>query len=305
MTERLRDFLDAAQVDVSSLVPLKTGASGADVWKCTRGGARCVAKYVEKTAVSGDVWRGSLREYDLLAAETKLDFLPEVIFARRDEDALLIVEPEYRPIEANAWTEELLRRAMELCAQLHASDIAPFRAVSAPESAQEDGWKPADSLALWLRLAEKFPDTADRALLEKICADFAAVPARVGALGLPEGPVHGDCHPENFLLDGDRMRLCDWQGANIGCGVGDVSFFISRGADMGVKMDENALIEAYLAALGRRGIALSREAFDRSCAASTLTVSFRFWAMFLQNAPEERVAEIYRPMAAAYRLLFE
>ena len=305
MTERLRDFLEDAQIDVSSLEPLKTGASGADVWKCTRKGARCVAKYVEKAAVSENIWQGSLREYDLLASKADPGFLPEVLFGRRDEHALLIVEPEYRPIAAQEWTDALLRRAMELCAELHASDAAPFASVSAPEDAQTDDWKPADSLEFWLRLAEKYPDTVNRALLERICADFTEVLARVEALGLPEGPVHGDCHPENFLLDGGKMRLCDWQGAHIGCGVGDISFFFSRGADMGVKMDENALTEAYLAALGREGVSLSRQAFDKSCAASTLTVSFRFWAMFLQESPEARVAEVYRPMAEAYRVLLE
>ena len=305
MTEQMKAFLEAAQIDISSLQQLKTGASGACVWKCTRKGQRCVAKYTEKAAVSEAVWQGSLREVELLAAMKGVDFLPEALFVRRNDDAVLIIEPEYRPIAAHEWTDALLADAMALCARVHAADAAQFADIFDRKEAQADGWDLRVSLDGWLRLAEKFPCSMDRALLERIYADFTAIPARVQALDLPQGLAHGDCHPENFLLEGGKMRLCDWQGAHIGCGVGDVSFFFSRGADMGVKIDENALIEAYLAALAREGISLSRQAFDKCCAASTLTVSFQFWAMYLQDAPEARVAEIYRPMAAAYEALFE
>ena len=305
MTEQLKSFLNAAQIDISSLEPLKTGASGAQVWKCARGGARCVAKYAAKAEVSEAVWRGSLREYGLLTAAKGVDFLPEALFARREEDALMIVEPEYRPLAAYEWTQDLLADAMALCARVHAADVSPFTGALAQEEARAEHWDLQVSLDGWLRLAEKFPRSMDRALLEKIYADFAAIPARVEALDLPKGLAHGDCHPENFLMDGGKMRLCDWQGARIGCGVGDISFFFSRGADMGVKIDENALIEAYLAALAREGISLSRQAFDKCCAASTLTVSFQFWAMYLQDAPEARAQDIYRPMAQAYRTLFK
>jgi len=78
----------------------------------------------------------------------------------------------------------------------------------------------------------------------------------VDALGLPDGPVHGDSHPMNALWNGETARWFDWSEAATGHPFLDVGWLLGHSArrhwpiheavpDLGPK-----LAETYLHALG-------------------------------------------------------
>ncbi len=53
----------------------------------------------------------------------------------------------------------------------------------------------------------------------------------VSALGLPDGPVHGDSHGMNALWDGQQARWFDWSEAGVAHPFTDIGWLFSHSAD--------------------------------------------------------------------------
>jgi hypothetical protein len=81
--------------------------------------------------------------------------------------------------------------------------------------------------------------------LEQLAAEEPAVEplcARLAALGVPDTLVHGDLHPWNAVVDGERVVVFDWSDAAIAHPFLDLAPFLER-AD---EADREALVAAYL-----------------------------------------------------------
>ena len=176
-----------------------------------------------------------------------------------------------------------------------------------PEPEQADDPYPLSlSLGNWERLQHKFPGHIDALLLKDMYENFDMIGAYQDNINtiIPESLCHGDYHPENILKDGDKLIICDWQNVGTGKGINDVAFFISRGADMGLKINRDKLIEWYSEALLKYAdIKVDVNDFYGSIAAFEFGISFQFWAGYLQDSSIERVLNIYNPMVSSYNLL--
>lgn len=82
-----------------------------------------------------------------------------------------------------------------------------------------------------------------RAGLDAVRARLERLPELLARGPLPETLVHGDLHPWNLMLDGDRLRIFDWSDACISYPLFDLATFLPRAEDPAVRAD---LHDAYL-----------------------------------------------------------
>ncbi len=149
-------------------------------------------------------------------------------------------------------TPDQAAAGLETLAQVH----APFWG-SAPTWVTTNGRDPNLPLvalalrAMSRRLAQSAPDllpAAGRAILR----DYRRI-----ARQLDSGPLtllHGDPHPGNIYLDGDRVGLLDWQVLRRGNALRDVTYFLVLGlATETRRAEQQGLLAHYLGALERHG----------------------------------------------------
>ena len=317
MTERVMDLLIQHNIvnDQTELLPITTGAGGAYVYFIDD---TYVVKYAYFPQLDADTRKGYRNEFNFYktCSNQKNIFIPEVILQTINDDEMLIVMKKYFPVKPEEWNENLQKYAIELCAQINAIDATGFVKIFQEQEKQSD----ANELSIaddnphplsvsyrdWNNLQIKFPKHIDAELLKEMYENFDQINSYANKLGMPETLCHGDCHPNNFLKDGDRLVICDWQGIGMGKGIGDVAFFISRGADMGIKINRDMLIESYREALLKyANIEVKVSDLHKSVAANEFGVSFRFWAGFLQTSEISRVLDIYNAMVNNYNLLYD
>lgn len=305
--ERVLELLASQNLGMSEtdMIPITEGASGAHVWSIDD---RFIVKYAYLPSLDAGIRRQFRNELAFYRrCGNGIEFVPNVIYSHGSDEEILLVLQQYRPIPIGEWDAGLQKRAMETCARLNALETSSFQGIleNEPDAEPDAEELPlSESYANWLRLSDRFPNKLDAKLLEEMERHFEAVGQYERTLAIPQTMRHGDCHPSNFLLDGDSLMLCDWQGVGIGSGIGDVAFFISRGMDMGLAIDRHRLIAEYAGALRKcAGIDVPIDMLLRSMAASEFMVAFRFWAEYLQEAEEARVMGIYRAMEENYNLL--
>ncbi|MGH3490073.1 MAG: aminoglycoside phosphotransferase family protein [Actinopolymorphaceae bacterium] len=103
-----------------------------------------------------------------------------------------------------------------------------------------------------------------------------------GICTLPETFVHGDCHADNLLHDGDDLLWTDWQGTGIGNPAGDLAFLWGRAHADNADPPREAMIHAYAT---RRGIAL--DPLRRSLIASELSTLLYAWPDYAHYHPQD------------------
>ena len=111
--------------------------------------------------------------------------------------------------------------------------------------------------------AERYPDDLAPELME-VCRELSARSDRW--FGREPGDrclVHGDYRLDNMLFDikggSEPLGVLDWQTLQVGSGLTDLAYFMGAGVGTSLRTHEDTLIEAYLAAMAERGIALARE----------------------------------------------
>ena len=117
-----------------------------------------------------------------------------------------------------------LTRAGEAVAELHEGSIAAAR------------HRPVDKeLARFVVRAQRVA-TVDPQLGDSLCE--LAHRLQRGHRRLPDapaGPVHGDCKPSQFLVDGPRMYLLDLDHCGVGDQAGDVGTFVASLRQLAVR----------------------------------------------------------------------
>ncbi|HEX6810043.1 MAG TPA: phosphotransferase [Planctomycetota bacterium] len=92
------------------------------------------------------------------------------------------------------------------------------------------------------------------ARLERLRGEVAERSAQLEAFG--ETLLHGDLWPQNFVHDGDRVRLIDWDHAGVGPLVYDLSTFLQRfPADA-----RHWILALYRERIGQHGVRLPSDA---------------------------------------------
>jgi len=304
--DKIKEILSANNVlsNIKGLTPLPESASGAYVFSADE---KYVIKYTNISELDSNTKRSLKKEYEFYKlCDNKFDIIPEVIFQYSNEDELLIIFKKYQPIKDNEWTEKLQSQAMEMCARIHAMDTKDFSELFEKNNAKQ--WNENThtlevSLESWSKLQKKFPESIDISILNEMYKNFNDVISYADKIPIPKTLCHGDYHPWHFLRSGDKAVICDWQNADIGNGVGDVAFFISRG-ETRLDIDRDKLITAYMKHLSKyANIEIDKNDILKQIAISEFDVSFRFWADYLQNGSLESVMKIYSKMVKSYKLL--
>ena len=289
---------------ITDLTPLLESASGAYVFSADE---KYVIKYTNISELNSNAQSSLKKEYEFYKiCDNKFEFIPEVIFHYSNENEWLIVFKKYQAIKDNEWTEKLQNQAMEMCARIHAMDTRDFSELFNKNNAKQwdENTHTLDvSLESWSKLQKRFPQNIDISLLNEMYKNFDDAISYADKIFIPKTLCHGDYHPWHFLQSGNEAVICDWQNADIGNGVGDVAFFISRG-ETRLNIDRDILITAYIQHLSKyANIKIDKNDMLKHIAISEFDVSFRFWADYLQNGSLESVMKIYSKMVKSYKLL--
>ena len=141
-------------------------------------------------------------------------------------------------------------------------------------------------------------------VLKEMYGNFYKLASYAEEFPIPNTFCHGDLAPPNFLLDGTRLLVCDWQSTHIGKGIGGVAYFCARGADLGLTIDREALIDCYSEALNKyASVAVTPVLLTRYADISDWLVSFRYAAEYLQDSDIERVVGCYNGMVNKYNAI--
>jgi len=213
--------------DNSVFSPITAGLSGAQVFLCDN---RYVIKYASSSILNDVVMGQCKNEYGFYKMFTdKIDFIPEVVLQFSNDEEIMIVFKKYEAIPNSRWDEALQKYAMDLCAQINALDCNASHNRSWLETEQEPGQYPlSESHENWNHLQVKFSEHINASLLNEMYADFYEIAAYTEKLPIPKTFCHGDFAPANFLLDKDKLLVCDWQDTHIGTGIGAVTYFLQQ-----------------------------------------------------------------------------
>ena len=303
MIDRINELLAGCTIlpHADELTPIQGGASGAHMLSVN---GKYAVKYTNLSELDINAQRSLTKEYEFYKlCGNKYDFIPEVVYQNSDENGLLIVFVKYSPVENSEWTGEMQKRAMEMCARIHAIRTNGFDNLFLKHSAKQwdDNTHTLDvSLESWSRLHVKFPDEIDVKLLNEMYKNFDEIALSAEKIPVPETLKHGDFHPWQMLRSKDRLLICDWQNTDIGCGVDDLTFFISRG-ETALEINRDMLIASYARYLSEHAnININANDIRNRIAASEFNVSFRFWADYLQEGSLDAVMGIYNKMVKCY-----
>lgn len=277
------------------------GMSGALVLVCND---QYVVKYVHSSMVDNVTMSQCRNEYDFYEKNAgRLDFLPEVIFQTADDDELLLVLKKYETIPLERWDSALQQQAMDIYARINSLDCDAYSKTSLwAETETEPGRYPLiESYNNWVKLYDKFPAHLDELVLKDMYDNFYPIAEYADGLPISNTFCHGDLAQPNFLLDGAKLLVCDWQYTLFGKGISAVAFFCLRGVDVGLKIDKDALIYRYSQKLREHtGITVTPEILTRYATASEWLVAFRYAAEHMQEHSIERVAKSYEDMVEKY-----
>jgi len=281
--------------------PINAGMSGAVVLVCNE---QYVVKYIHSSMIDSVTMSQCRYEYDFYKQNAgQLDFLPEVIFQTANDDELLLVFKKYEAISPNRWDSALQLQAMDVYARINALECVAYSKFSLwSETELEPGrYSLKDSYNYWMRLCDKFPARLDASVLKKMYDNFYSIAAYADGLPIPNTFCHGDLAQPNFLLDGTKLLACDWQYTNFGKGISTVAYFCLRGAGLGLKIDQDALIARYSDALREyAGIIVTPDILTQYAIASEWLIAFRYAAEHMQEQTTERVEKGYMDMVEKY-----
>lgn len=292
---------------VVSFEPITLGASGAKLFTVDDGIKKYVLKVTHKSFHCDEKhFKSYQKEYDFyqLNQTLQLPYIPKIIYSEtHSEYGILLVMEHYQAIAHEQWNLDLQKRAVDLCAKLNSiplEQVASLGLSWTPIQIEEDFTR--NAYQNWINVINEHEGRFDCNILDILYKNLGEVCRVLNTE--PQHISHGDFHPENILTDGEQLYICDWQGIHIGKGAGDISFFMSRGMGLGIHMDADILLPYYCERLSEyTGKHISLETIQKESNATTLLVSFSFWAEYLKNVPYERVAQHFYEMVDAAKVL--
>jgi thiamine kinase-like enzyme len=218
---------------------LAGSASGAGVYRVQLDGHDAVLKVTG----AGGGQRNARREltfYRTLADRVPVTTPRLLRYADNDDFTALLLSAHTPARPAREWDRTAWLEVARQLAALHSiplpdedpwTDTPWLRQVldRPPIAFAEDYWSgtdAADSIGLVLK--------APGALAEAVRAT-------------PDGFLHGDCHVDNLLREGNQIVWADWQAAGVGSPAGDLAFLWSRAAADGADVPYEAMLGEYIA----------------------------------------------------------
>ncbi|MFR1518693.1 MAG: phosphotransferase [Clostridia bacterium] len=292
---------------IKSIEPINVGASGAKLYIIDDNNKKYVLKTAQILSNSDnsnwDLYKKELKFYTL-NKELKLTYIPNTVYSEiHDKYGIILVMDYYKPIKHNQWDIRLQKQAVDLCARFNSigiDDISPLN-LQCNKSVID---KPLTQKSYldWKLVLSQHKGRFDESILDEIYEKIETV-----CHVLNNGPhyiCHGDFHPENILYSKNQLYLCDFQNICIGKGIGDISFFISRGNGFGLNMNADDLIEYYCERLSKyKKTNIDKKILLKEKHASTVLNIFSFWSYYLRDSPYERVAAQYNEMVYSYKCL--
>lgn len=234
--------------------------------------------------------RRELTFYRTLASRVPVQ-TPELLdHIDNDEFTVLLLTAHAAPRRATEWD---LADWLELARQLAALHSTPL-----PDD-------PCFAHRSWLRevldqppirTAEDYWSRTEAAtVLDRLLESIAEFGSAMDVL--PARFVHGDCHVDNLLRDGERIIWTDWQGTGIGCPAGDLAFVGSRANADGADVPYDAMLHEYATASGTES-----EPLRRAVAAVELGTLLFGWPNYVEHHTQDQRDRLTRRLLslAAY-----
>ena len=228
--------------------------------------------------------------------DTSNTYLPQIFELELTQDEITLLMKKYPLLERKDINEELIKKIAGVLAQIHATPIPDFLKKESDHPEPMTTTEIQASLDGWKSVLAEHSATFDETLLNEIASkintiiEWHSTESRV--------LTHGDFHFENILQEHNgRLIVCDWQGVKSAGASEDISFFLSRLGDDGIKIDSAVFLDEYARAIfNLTGQAPDTNEILRHMKAANTITSFKFWHAFLHGSSAERVKGIYEKM---------
>ena len=229
--------------------------------------------------------------------------LPEILEQESSEEEIFILMKKYAVWNRNEFSDKLLQKVMGALASVHIVGPPDFlQAKKKPAELFSPG-QLEEFCSGWREVLSEHPGVFDASVLGEMAERMNEI--ILWHHGEEKVLTHGDFHIDNLLKDeNEKVRICDWQGVCEGGASGDVSFFLSRLAADGIRIQRRKAAEIYAEQVrlltGRKpNVDILLGHMD----AANVITSFVFWHEYLYGSQEERVREVYFSMAEGYERL--
>lgn len=218
-------------------VTLAGGASGSGVYRVQLDGNDAVLK-VTAAGHGQTIARRELTFYRTMADRVPVTTPTLLRYADNDEFTAVLLSAHGASLPAAEWDRRSWLEVMRQLAALHSMplpDQDPW--IDPPWHRQTPYQPPTDRAAdYWCNTVaadcvRPFLDAPD-----DLAEDLRA---------LPDCFLHGDCHADNLLREGDQIVWTDWQGAGVGCPAGELTFLWSRAGVDGATLPYDAMLREY------------------------------------------------------------
>ncbi|MBP3323915.1 MAG: phosphotransferase [Clostridia bacterium] len=293
--------------NIQTAEPVTLGQGGAKIYKIETNSKNYILKIAYLSLSCDENTMSSYRKelnFYRLNEKLKLPFVPKAFYCEEHPKyGILILLKCLNSVSHNEWNIELQKKAIDMVAKFNSLPIDLFEPIGIK-------WQPTvidknfslEAYKDWVSVISEHEGKFDPKLLDAIYKNIYTVPSVLNTE--PQYICHGDFHPENILSDGEELYMCDFQGLNIGKCAGDINFFISRGSSMGINIDSEKLLSYYAERLSQyTGKETDTETLEKERCASSLLVTFSFWADYLRNADFIKVKLHYDEMVNAAKFL--
>ena len=293
--------------NIQTAEPVTLGQGGAKIYKIETNSKNYILKIAYLSLSCDENTMSSYRKelnFYRLNKKLKLSFVPKAFYCEEHPKyGILILLKCLNSVSHNEWNIELQKKAIDMVAKFNSLPIDLFEPIGIK-------WQPTaidknfslEAYKDWVSVISEHEGKFDPKLLDAIYKNICTVPSVLNTE--PQYICHGDFHPENILTDGEKLYICDFQGLNIGKCAGDINFFISRGSSMGINIDSEKLLSYYAERLSQyTGKETDTETLEKERCASSLLVTFSFWADYLHNADFIKVKLHYDEMVNAAKFL--
>ena len=284
---------------------LNKGGSGAILYEINSVNGNYILKNIHIDQDSF-LLKSSEKEYGFysISNEFDLNYLPKVIYTEKNDClGIIIVLNKYTDIQRHEWNLKRQLSTVDIIAKIHSeSDFFINRFALKKELFEAKDGQLEKSLNDWICVIKKYD--LDECIINEIKINFGQVINFINSK--KHYFCHGDFHPDNFVLDEKgELVILDWANYHIGC-KDEIAFFISRGYDCGIDIQEESIKKHYCERLSYySGENISMLDIEVECNMSTVFVSFLYWAEYLQDTNIDRVNSIYEKMIYSYKWLVD
>jgi len=219
-------------------VDLAGGASGSGVFRVQIDGAEAVLK-VTSADERQDNARRELAFYQKLADQVPVATPRLLRYADNDRFTALVLSAHESVRPAPEWERSAWLTVARQLAALHSVPPPHGDRWTDPPARRRLPYRPPVDLAssYWCgtQAAASVRPFLDEP--EQLTRALQAIPVCF---------VHGDCHVENLLRDGEQIVWTDWQVTGVGCPASELAFLWSRAHADGADVPYDAMVREYV-----------------------------------------------------------